>query len=171
MTQHPPIVIFFVTIFIFTMIYLFYRSLRLLDRQLGCRGWWSFRSQAMDGLSWRYIHFFSKQNNHYLIGGLPSWLLTSQSTLQVRPVIVSTNNLVTTTNSATWTPTYITVGVLASHFCKSIHYGVTRWQKKSPQWDKMETYSLRWVRHRRPRSQSQSLFPLDRSHLRSLLPR
>merc|ERR1719220_2304600 len=29
--------------------------------------------------------------------------------MAVRPVIVSTNNLVTTTNSSTWTPTYITV--------------------------------------------------------------
>ena len=67
MTQHPPIVIFFVTIFIFTMIYLFYRSLRPLDRQLGCRGWWSFRSLAMDGLSWRYIHFHQSKIITFLL--------------------------------------------------------------------------------------------------------
>ena len=36
-------------------------------------------------------------------------------------MIVSTNNLVTTTNSSTWTPTYITVGfILLLHSCQSV---------------------------------------------------
>ena len=52
--------------------------------------------------------------HHYLhFPPIKSFQLTP---FQVRPVIVSTNNLVTTTNSSTWTPTYITVGFILSSY-------------------------------------------------------